>query len=112
MTVSCRLTGRPVLLWSTGIRGEKGGSDSNPRSWRVQDSQSRPNSSLLHTHGYCLSAQHTHSTALFTASQQAGLGSGRSVRRKRDWKKMADGELITRINCSTSSVEISFRMSA
>lgn len=56
------------------MRGERGCGGSMPRSCRVDDSQSQPNSSLLHTHGYSLSAQHTQSTALLTASQRSHLG--------------------------------------
>ncbi len=62
-----------IRLSSTGLSGECGCGQSQPSSWRVDDSQSQPISSLLHTHGYCLSVRRAQSTALFTASQYSGL---------------------------------------
>lgn len=67
------MTDTHTRLSRTGLRGEYGCGESQPNSWRVDDSQSRPISSLLHTHGYCLSVRQAQSTALFTASQCIGL---------------------------------------
>ncbi len=71
--LSLYMTDTPIRLSRTGLSGENGCGESQPSSWRVDDSQSRPISSLLYTHRYCLSVRHAHFTAVFTASQYIGL---------------------------------------
>lgn len=120
------------------VRGEERWASSKPSSWRVDDSQLRPNSRRLQMQGYCRSAQRTQSTARFTccprrdlegvtwyreASAPAGGRPARfrlrshlcwdgSTREKRVRRSRPSSSLATLISCRTRRVARSLRMSA